>query len=344
LKSKLQSVGAVLSVLVLSCLGMAARAQDAHEDLTPCPGSAPEPGQSAAWSVAFCNRTGHDIVIEFHDNDCPAKDWSRRGDVYQRTLRRGESETLPLCYANEPPAKRAAPGTPTLRIPGGKGVITTWNVVGDCGDRSKSLNIDARTFYDRGEYKTGIILLQYPSGAAHCASDAYGNAPGPMLAPSAGSAAAGTGQSRTAMASAGDAAQSATAAAAAARSGAAGTTAAGGSQIAAQPPAVATHSPIVTPSAAPAPPAVPRTNVAPTLAAVIDTTGLVQHSVQIFAKGGAGYKCNFNLALKFTDGADWNDRTKVAITGNDEQQPIVTRKYLKSVAEAKITSNSCAPM
>src|ERR1700730_13092050 len=172
LNIKLQLIGAVLSVLTLAGLGMTARAQDAHEDLTTCPGSAPEPAQSAAWSVAFCNRTGHDVVVEFHDNDCPAKDWGRRGDVYQRTLRRGESKSLPLCYANEPPAKKPAPGNPTLRIPGGKGVTTTWNVVGDFGDRSKPLNLDARTFYDRGEYKTGIILLQYPSGASHCVAHA----------------------------------------------------------------------------------------------------------------------------------------------------------------------------
>ena len=325
---KAQFFGAVLSVLTVACLGITAttaRAQDAHEDLTPCPGSAPEPGQSAAWSVAFCNRTGHDIVIEFHDNDCPAKDWGRRGDVYQRTLRRGESKSLPLCYANEPPAKKPAPGTPTLRIPGGKGVTTTWNVVGDCGDRSKPLNLDARTFYDRGEYKTGIILLQYPSGASHCTSDA-----------SVGAASAATASSQAATQPPSPASSTA-----AAYSGASSA-----QQVAAQAqPPVATHSPIAAPPAAPpAAPAVPRGNGSPTLTAVIDATGLVQHSVQVFAKGGAGYKCNFNLALTFTDGAGWNDKTKVDITGNDEQAPIVTRKYLKSVSAVKITSNSCAPM
>jgi hypothetical protein len=266
-------------------------------------------------------------VLEFHDNDCPAKDWSRRGDVYQRTLRRGESKSLPLCYANEPPTKKPAPGTPTLRIPGGKGVTTTWNVVGDCGDRSKPLNLDARTFYDRGEYKTGIILLQYPSGASHCASDA-------SASPSASSAAA-VGSLSSAAAGASSASGGAPSASAA-PSSAAGTAAAGGPQ-----PPVATHSPIVSPPAAPA---VPRGNGAPTLSAVIDTTGLVQHIVLVYAKGGAGYKCNFNLALTFTDGGGWNDRAKVDITGNDEQVPIATRKYLKSVSAVKITSNSCAPM
>jgi hypothetical protein len=319
LKIKLHFVGAVLCVFALACVGLTARAQDAHEDSSPCTGSAPEPGQSTAWSVAFCNRTGHDLVLEFHDNDCPAKDWSRRGDVYQRTLRRGESKSLPLCYANEPLTKKPAPGTPTLRIPGGKGVTTTWNVVGDCGDRSKPLNLDARTFYDRGEYKTGIILLQYPSGASHCASDASAS-PGASSAAAAGASSASGGAPS----------------ASAAPSSAAGTAAASGPQ-----PPVATHSPIVTPPAAPA---VPRGNGAPTLSAVIDTTGLVQHIVLVYAKGGGGYKCNFNLALTFTDGGGWNDRAKVDITGNDEQVPIATRKYLKSVSAVKITSNSCAPM
>jgi hypothetical protein len=331
LKSKLHLMGTVLSVSALACLGFTARAQDAHEDLSPCIGSAPEPGQSAAWSVAFCNRTGHDIVLELHDNDCPAKDWGRRGDVYQRTLRRGESKSLPLCYANEPPAKKPAPGTPTLRIPGGKGVTTTWSVVGDCGDRSKPLNLDARTFYDRGEYKTGIVLLQYPSGASHCTSDASAAVVAPSAA-AAPSSAAGT-SSNPVLASA---------AAAAAAPSAAGTSAPSGTRPAAQvQPPVATHSPIVAPPVAPA---VPRGNGSPELTAVIDRSGLVQHAIQVFAKGGAGYKCNFNLALTFTDGAGWNDKTKVDITGTDEQVPIVTRKYLKSVSDVKITSHSCAPI
>ena len=148
----MRSIGAAL-VMSLAVMAPLAHSQDGpHEDLAPCPGSAPEPTQSAAWSVAFCNRTGHDIVIELHDNDCPARNWDRRRDVYQRMLRRGESKTLPLCYANERAGGKPAPGIPTLRIAGGKGVVTTWNVVGDCGDRSKPLNLDARTFYDRGEY------------------------------------------------------------------------------------------------------------------------------------------------------------------------------------------------
>jgi hypothetical protein len=69
----------------------------------------------------------------------------------------------------------------------------------------------------------------------------------------------------------------------------------------------------------------------------------VRHSVHVFAKAGAGYHCTFNLALTFTDGGTWNDRAKANITGS-EDAPIATRKYLKSVSKAQITSNKCAPM
>jgi hypothetical protein len=305
----MRSIGTAL-LICLAVVAPLAHSQDAaREDLAPCPGSAPEPTQSAAWSVAFCNRTGHDIVIEFHDNDCPAGNWDRRGDVYQRMLRRGESKTLPLCYANEPQPKKPAPGIPTLRIPGGKGVVTTWNVVGDCGDRSKPLNLDARTFYDRGEYKTGIILLQYPSGASHCVADASGSSASTAAPPAAGGAApAGAPQS----------------------------------PVQQQPP-VATHSPITAPPAVAAA-ANPRSSEAPTLSAAVDTKDVVGRTVRVFAKGGAGYKCNFNLALTFSDGGSWNDRAKADITAGDADAPIATRKYLKSVSKVEITSNKCTPM
>lgn len=310
-----RSIWTALAIFTLLTGAPAAQSQnDAHEDLAPCPGSAPEPGQSAAWSVAFCNRTGHDVVVEFHDNDCPAKDWSRRGDVYQRTLRRGESKTLPLCYANEAQTKKPAPGTPTLRIPGSKGVVTTWSVVGDCGDRSKPLNLDARTFYDRGEYKTGIILLQYPSGASHCVSDAGASAQSSATA-SAAVASAAPPPSAQAVPHAASPAQSPVAPQ---------------QPIATQPPA--------------APPANPRGNEAPTLSAAIDTKDIIGRTVRVYAKGGAGYKCNFNLALTFTDGAGWNDRAKVNISATDGDAPIATRKYLKSVTKVAITSNKCEPM
>jgi hypothetical protein len=356
-----------LAIVTLATLAPLAQAQDdAHEDLAPCPGSAPEPAQSSAWSVAFCNRTGHDIVIELHDNDCPARNWDKRGDVYQRILRRGESKTLPLCYANEPQTKKPPRGVPTLRIPGGKGVVTTWNVVGDCGDRSKPLNLDARTFYDRGEYKTGIVLLQYPSGASHClaeSSNASTNAAGSTAAaaPSLTNATTGTAASG-ATAPAGPSAPSPAAGASSAaqtptspaqtkgratgpaspaqtQAGATGPTQ---TQPPVQPP-VAPHSPIAAPPAIAAA-ANPRSGEAPTLSVAVDTKDVVARTVRVFAKGGAGYRCNFNVALTFTDGGSWNDRAKADITAGDADAPIATRKYLKSVTKAEITSSKCTPM
>jgi hypothetical protein len=307
LRIKLQIIAVVLSICALGCFGLTARAQDAHEELSACPGSAPEPSQSTTWAVAFCNRTGHDLVIEFHDNDCPANDWTRRGDIYQRTLKRGESRTLPLCYANEG-NKKPAPGAPTLHLPGGKGVTTTWSVIGDCGDHSKPLNMDARTFYDRGDYKTGIVLLQSPSSAPHCTSDV-------AAAPAAAGVASAPANVSPAPAAAAPV----------------------------QPP-VAPRSPIAAPPAAPAAPAVPRTGGEPALTAAVDQSGLVQHRVLVYAKGGAGYRCNMNLLVTFSDGATWNDKAKVDITGADEQVPITTRKYLKTPTDVKITSDKCTPM
>jgi hypothetical protein len=322
-----RSIGTALAIL-LAVVGRLAHSENAHEDLTPCPGSAPEPTQSAAWAVAFCNRTAHDIVIELHDNDCPARNWDRRGDVYQRTLRRGESKTLPLCYANEPQTQKPAPGIPTLRIPGGKGVVTTWSVVGDCGDRSKPLNLDARTFYDRGEYKTGIILLQYPSGASHCVADTSGT--------NAGAAQGMTGAPAVA-AAAGTPSGAAPASSTQAQSGSPGP-----AQSPVQPqPAVATHSPISAPPAAVA--ANPRSSEPPTLSAAVDTKDVVGRTVRVSAKGGAGYQCNFNLALTFSDGGTWNDRAKADITTGDADAPVATRKYLKSVSKVEITSSKCTP-
>ena len=320
-----RTMGPVLAIFTLLAFSAPAYSQsDAHEDLTPCAGSAPEPAQSAAWSVAFCNRTGHDVVIEFHDNDCPARDWSRRGDVYQRTLRRGESKTLPLCYANEPAGKKLAPGTPALRIPGGRGVVTTWSVVGDCGERSKPLSIDARTFYDRGEYKTGIVLLQYPSGASHCTAESTNASGGAAPAMNGGATAAGA-------ATAGPTG--------AAPTGAAATQPLGASS--AQPPPAAARAPATTPPPPPPPPANPRSGDAPTLSAAIEPKDVIGRTVQVYAKGGAGYKCNFNLVLTFTDGGSWNDKGQVNITAADGDAPIATRKYLKSVSKVQMTSNKC---
>lgn len=343
MKIKLQFVSAVLSILALAGTGAPAQSQDAHEDLSACPGSAPEPSQSSEWAVAFCNRTGHDLVIEFHDNECPADGWTRRGDVYQRTLKRGESRTLPLCYANEPAGKKPPPGIPTLRIPGGKGVTTTWTVVGDCGDHSKPLNMGAQTFYDRGDFKTGIILLQNPAGASHCTSDAAASSGGPASA----AAAASTSPAYASAATPG-AASTPAYAPAGTPAGATPTPYASAPTTAAPVPygtaAPASAAAGAATSAAQGQPAVPRTGGEPTLTASVPTSGLIQHTVQVFAKGGAGYRCNMNLLVTFSDGATWNDKTKADITGNDEQVPIATRKYLKTPTDVKITSNKCAPM
>ncbi len=160
--------GAAAVLLGLTIVSIPAHGQPASEDLTPCGGSRPEPGQSGAWAVTFCNRTAHDVVVQFHENDCPADNWGRRADVYEKPIARGESVTVLLCYAREPQSAHPAPGVPLLRIPGGKGVVTTWNVVGDCGDRSDRAHVDIRSFYDRGSYESGIILLQYPTATSHC--------------------------------------------------------------------------------------------------------------------------------------------------------------------------------
>lgn len=336
----MRSVGSVLAMFTLLLAG-AARAQDAHEDLSACPGSAPEPTQSALWSVAFCNRTGHDVVIEFHDNDCPARDWSRRGDVYQRTLRRDESKSLPLCYANEPAGKKIEPGTPVVRLPGGKGVVTTWSVVGDCGDRSKTLSVDARTFYDRGDYKTGIILLQYPTGASHCTAESStaSSATSSTALSAAGAATASAPIAATATAGAAGAANAATTA------GSASTSTASARSTA--PPGAASAAPVVAAPAPTAPAAAPavnnRGNGAPTLTATIDPKDVIGRSVRVFATDGAGYNCRFTLALTFSDGATWNDKTKVDIAAGDANAPIITRKYLKTVTNVQITSPSCTP-
>jgi hypothetical protein len=116
-------------------------------------------------------------------------------------MRAGETKTFSLCYANE--AQPPAPGIPQLRIPGGKGVVTTWSVVGDCGERSNRSRLDARSFYDRGDYKTGIVLLQHPSGTAHCAGDAGSSAraEGPRE-PTASAASSGVAKTGSAAATA----------------------------------------------------------------------------------------------------------------------------------------------
>jgi hypothetical protein len=312
-----QSVVSVAMLVGLLAAGPAAQSQEsAHEDLSPCTGSAPEPAQSAAWGVAFCNRTGHDLVVEFRDNDCPANNWARRGDVYRKSLRRGEAVTLPLCYANES-GKPAAlkPGVPAVRIPGGKGVVTTWSVVGDCGERSDHLYLDARSFYDRGDYKTGIILLQHPASASHCADSADSTRP---------QAQALAGATSTAP------------------------------RAAAPPPvspSVATAPPASAPPKA-APPESPAPvfnsgSQEPSLFATVDAHDLLNRTVYVFAKNRENTRnshCTFTLALTFTDGAGWNDHVQTEVRAGPGDSPVATRKYGKSVTKADLGAVKCAPL
>jgi hypothetical protein len=105
---------------------------------------------------------------------------------------------------------------------------------------------------------------------------------------------------------------------------------------------VAPHSPIAAPPAVAAA-ATPRSSEPPTLTAAVDSKDVVARTVRVLAKGGAGYQCNFTLALTFTDGGTWNDRAKTNITAGDADAPIATRKYLKSVSKVEITSSKCTP-
>jgi hypothetical protein len=303
-------------LVLLFAGGTVARSQDTpHEDLTPCSGSSPQPSKSAEWPVAFCNRTGHDIVIEFRDNDCPAVNWGRRGDVYRKSLRRGESATVALCYASElREAGGPKPGTPMLRIPGGKGVVTTWTVVGDCGDRSDHLYLDARTFYDRGDYGTGIILLQYPSGASHCVGGSPASAESqPRSAPNPPprEASASTPPPRAP----------------------------------AQQAVVAPPAPAQAAQAAPATPAAGG-DKQPSLYAVVDDKNTLGRSVQVFARSEPGVmagQCNFTLTLTFSDGGSWKDRTRADVPGGGAETPIATRKYFKTVSKADLSNIKCVP-
>src|SRR4030081_3603263 len=47
----MRSIGTALVISLAVIAPLAYSQDDAHEDLAPCPGSAPEPTQSAAWSV-----------------------------------------------------------------------------------------------------------------------------------------------------------------------------------------------------------------------------------------------------------------------------------------------------
>jgi hypothetical protein len=311
---RMETVLAVLVLLLLTA-PMPAHSQSANEDLTPCGAARPEPSQSATWGVLFCNRTGHDLVVQFHDNDCPADNGNRRGDVYEKKIARGEAVTVFLCYAHE--TQRGAnppPGVPLVRIPGGKGVVTTWNVVGDCGDRSDRPHLDARTFYDRGTYETGIILLQYPAGTAHC----FGG-------PAEAAANPGTGPVARSNTVAPPAAPPAPAAAAA---------------------------PAAPASTVSAPPAAPSLQVAaptlnggpPALAATVDPTNRFTRIVQVFATSAPDapdYRCKVLLAVTFSDGTNWNDKQQIDVRAGTQNALVLTRKYLKTVTQVTMDSPRC---
>ncbi len=293
-------------VLLLPTAPMPAHSQNANEDLTACGAARPEPSQSATWGVLFCNRTGHDLVLQFRDNDCPADNGNRRGDVYEKKIARGESVTVFLCYARETQhGASPPPGTPVVRIPGGKGVVTTWNVVGDCGDRSDRAHLDARTFYDRGGYETGIILLQYPGGAAHC----FGG-------PAEAAAKAGTG--------------------AVARSD---------TLAPPPPPAAAAAAAPAAPAAPSLKVAAPTLNGGPpAFAAAVDPTNRFTRTIQVFAtsaQGAPDYRCNVLLAVTFSDGTNWNDKQKIDVRAGTQDALVLTRKYLKTVTQVTVDSPRC---
>jgi hypothetical protein len=280
----------------------------AAQNPAACPGSQPEPTRSAPWGVAFCNQTRHDLVIQFHENDCPAENWAHRGDIYEKTLRAGEKKTFFLCYANE--AQPPAPGIPQLRIPGGKGVVTTWSVVGDCGERSNRSRLDARSFYDRGDYKTGIVLLQQPSGAAHCAGEAPASAqPEGRDEPTVSSSARSEAPREPA-----------------APSGAGAVARAEGAK-------------------ATAPPAVTSSATAPSFRAAIDATDRLTRTVKVFATtapDAPAVNCRFVLALSFSDGSTWTDRVQATVHTAAGDAPVATRKYGKSVTKVELSSPHCA--
>lgn len=297
--------------------------QAGREELTPCSGSQAQPSQSAAWPVAFCNRTSHDLVIEFRDNDCPAQSWTRRGDIYRRSIRRGDSLIVPLCYAVESRETQApAPGVPQLRIPGGKGVVTTWTVVGDCGERSDHLYRDSLSFYDRGDFKSGIILLQSPAGAPHCVADASNASRQPSASPMPASAP--------------------TQAATTALTGAPAQAGASATPSASTPSRPASSAATAAPSVASAAPG----GTAPSLSASIDPHDTWNRTVHVYAisdSNAGNSKCTFLLALSFTDGGSWNDRTHATVPPGASNSEVLTRKYGKSVARVTLNSQKCEP-
>ncbi len=304
---RVETVAGVASLLlVLITVPIPAHSESASEDLTPCGASRPEPGQSGAWAVTFCNRTGHDVVVQFHDNDCPADNWGRRGDVYEKPIARGESVTVLLCYAREPQSAHPAPGVPSLRIPGGKGVVTTWNVVGDCGDRSDRAHVDTRSFYDRGGYEDGIILLQHPSGNSHC------------LSPSGNATAANTSTPAPNPAAV--------------------------PALPAAPRASAPASTVAPPAPASVPDASPLPEGPPSFSAMIDPNNKFTRIVLLSATSAQAHHCKLTMTLTFSDGQTWVDRREIDVPAGARNANVLTRKYGKTVTKVAIDSQKCTQL
>jgi len=316
-----------LAFLLLTLAPPALPEDTGHPDLTPCTGSQPEPSHSGTWGVSFCNRTGHDVVVEFRDNDCPAENWARRGDVYEKVLRPGESATVFLCYARETqPAATPPEGTPMLRIPGGKGVTTTWAVVGDCGNRSDRVHLDARSFYDRGTYQTGIILLQHPQGRSHCFGEPPGAAGVHPPAPRGGMAAAAAAGSSPSERSPTRTPEQANADRPGSADSTTGPTSAGSATGKASPAATSTALPV--------------------FRAAVDSKDRFQRTVRVFATSDTGapdYSCRVALTLGFSDGSSWSDRVKVDVAKGARDSLVSTRKYGKSVTKVDTGPVNCSP-
>lgn len=322
-------------------------------DAAACSGSQPEPAQTAAWGVAFCNRTGHDLIVQFKDNDCPLQNWAHRGDVYQKVIRKGETATVFLCYATEPPRGQELPaGIPKLRLPGGRGVVTTWAVIGDCGDRSDQSRVDSKSFYDRGEFRSGIVLLQYPQSAPHCFGDAAGTPSN--TGPAVGAAAAGAGAVAAAPAAGAAVAAPASAPAAASASAPVTASAPGSASTAAAPPVSAAppaaasaggmNAAAAAAYAAGCAPDSSASGNGPGLCAAIDAQDAIRRKVYVIANPGPGtsqYHCRITVALTFSDGGTWNDRFKADIAASAAPVLVSTRKYLKTVDKAELSHSKC---
>jgi hypothetical protein len=81
------------------------------------------------------------------------------------------------------------------------------------------------------------------------------------------------------------------------------------------------------------------------LRAAIDTQDVVTRTVRVFATSDAGapnYRCNFMLALTFSDGGTYTDRVKADVHRGDADSLAVTRKYGKTVSKVVLGSTKCS--